>query len=433
MDKLLPKLYKEYGQYSNWRNFPYEVDGLKPVERRILFSAFQIARNKLVKSARVDGHVIGNYHPHGSSYGSIVQLVRQDFLDGQGNFGSNIGVEAVGAAASRYTEIKLSKKTENLAFKYIEHIPWFINELDVKEPTFLPAMFPLCLLGNEYTQGIGFGYKTYIPCYKMEDLHKRLLWWLGERKTKPTIIPKSDCKITSSNKELEELLTTGKAKIDFEGIIDEIPQSNKVILRSWPPGRKFESILKKFSKELDSSLIGYNDASSRGETKIEFEVLRERNRDSIYKDFTKKLKDNITGSVSFEVITTDIDGNVKLSSIDEMLLKTFSQYTGINQEMLNDKKEKLNSVIEEYRTLEIIRPSLSNCFKSGYGFEESIDLVSKETPIQKEVIEELVSKYRIRKLLTLDTDTKNLENEIKEIDDKLKNLQTFVLNQYSSF
>ncbi len=433
MDKRLPKLYKEYGQYSNWRNFPYEVDGLKPVERRILISTFQIAKNKLVKSARVDGHVIGNYHPHGSVYGSIVLLVRQEFLEGQGNFGSNIGVEAVGAAASRYTEVKIPQRTIELVFKYLEYVPWIINELDVKEPAFLPAMFPICLLGNEYTQGIGFGYKTYIPCYKIEDLYKRLKWNLNIEKTKPTISPISNCKITSPNEELERLLTTGKAKIDIEGIIDEVPRFNKVILRSWPPGKKFESILKKLSKELDTALVGYNDASSMGKTEIEFEVLRGKNKDEIYKGLVQKLKDATKGSIPFEIITTDDNENVNLTSVDEMLIKTYEMYMSVNKEMLSEEKKKTKLIIDEYRALEIIRPALSNCFNSGYDFKITIDIVARDSGFLEKTVEELISKYRIKKLLTLDTDTKHLKNVIGEIDSNLKNLQPFVLDQYDSF
>ena len=57
MDQTLPKLYKEYGEYSNYRNFPLDIDGLKPVERRVLLSAYKIARAKLVKSSGIEGQV----------------------------------------------------------------------------------------------------------------------------------------------------------------------------------------------------------------------------------------------------------------------------------------------------------------------------------------------------------------------------------------
>ena len=78
MDKILLPMYKKYGIMVNSnRMFCLDIDGLKPVERRILLSTYQIARDKMVKSARVDGHCMGNFHPHSSSYGTIVQLYHQ--------------------------------------------------------------------------------------------------------------------------------------------------------------------------------------------------------------------------------------------------------------------------------------------------------------------------------------------------------------------
>ena len=234
MDQTLRRLYKDYGEYSNYRNFPLDADGLKPVERRVLLAAYRIARTKLAKCRQVETYACGHFHPHGEAYGTLVQLVRQGFLIGQGNFGTNIGVETVGPAAPRYTECKLDPKTIELAFKYIKYAPWVPTEMNDTEPILLPTMFPFCLMGNDYTQGIGFGYKTMIPCYQVKDLFKRLLWLIGERKTKPTIAPISDCRIVSEPKVLETLLTTGKAKIDVEGVIETDVRKNQVILKSWP-------------------------------------------------------------------------------------------------------------------------------------------------------------------------------------------------------
>ena len=287
MDSNLPKLYKDYGEYSNYRNFPLDIDGLKPVERRVLLAAYKIARTGLVKSRRVDAHTTGHYHPHGSCYGTIVQMVRQGFMIGQGNFGTNVGVEPVGPAADRYTECRIHPKTLDMAFKYVKHVPWVTTEMDDQEPSFLPTMYPICLMGSDYTQGIGFGFKTYIPCYDQRDLQQRLLWLLGIRKRKPIIAPITNCNITSPPDVVESLLTTGKAKIDVEGVIVEQPRTNTVILKSWPPGKKFESLLKKFSKELSDGMIGFTDVSV-AETEIKFQVLRERNRDKIYKEFALK-------------------------------------------------------------------------------------------------------------------------------------------------
>jgi DNA gyrase/topoisomerase IV subunit A len=432
MDQKLPTLYKEYGQYSNYRNFPLDLDGLKPVERRVLLSAYKIARTKLSICRKVDSYTTGNFHPHGECYGTIVQLVKQGFLTGQGNFGSNVGVESTGAAAPRYTQCRLNTRTLDLAFKYINYVDWVDTELEDREPIYLPTMYPICLLGNEPTQGIGFGYKTYIPCYTAEDLQKRLLWLLGIRKREPVIVPITDCNITSTKEELQELLTTGKAKISVEGIIDINQRNNTVTLKSWPPGKRFESFLNKFSSELSDGLIGFRDASVT-QTEIVFQVLRERNRDKIFNEFIEKLKDVIKGIITFETIVVEIDHKVVNRSIDDMLLNTFAMFTEANERMLKEEKDRISIIIEEYLTLEMIRKPLSDCLKSGYDIEATLNEITKSTVVPREVSYKLIQKYRIVKLLTLNTDTTELNNQLKEIDNKIKNISDFVLNQYGGF
>ena len=433
MQNILPKLYKEYGQYSNYRNFPLDLDGLKPVERRVLFSAYKIARDKLVKSKQVDSYATGHFHPHGECYGSIVQLVRQGFLDGQGNFGSTMGAEPLSAAASRYTECKINKKSLDLAFIYIKNVPWVDTEFGDKEPLFLPAMYPLCLLGNDYTMGIGFGYKTFIPCYNIKDLCKRLLWLLGERKTKPTIAPLSDCKITSSPAELEKLLTTGKAKIQVEGVIEQNKRTNTVTLKSWPPGKRFESLLNRFSKEMESGTIGYADLSSE-ETKgtsIVFKVLRERSRDKIFSSFVETLQESIRGTISFETTVVDVDHKVLVKPIDDMLLDTYKMFTTVNEQMLKTEINNVTEIINEYNTLEKIREPLTTCIGKSFTVSQTVHGISEITGVEQEIIKELISKYRIQKLLTLNTETTELHNKRKEFEDKLTNLPKFVLEQYN--
>jgi len=433
MDLTLPRLYKEYGEYSNYRNFPMDIDGLKPVERRVLLSAYKIARAKFVKSRQVDAYTIGHYHPHGECYGTIVQMVRQGFLIGQGNFGSNVGVEPIGPAAPRYTECKLDPRTIELAFKYIKYAPEVQTELGDKEPLYLPTMIPICLLGSEYTQGIGFGFKTYIPCYRFEDLRGRLMWLLGIRKRKIIPVPISECAVTATPAELEQLLTKGKMKIDVEGIIEENPKQNKVILKSWPPGKRFQSILNKFSKELDAGMIGFTDLSAL-ETEIVFQVLRERNRDKIYNEFVAKLKDVIKGAISFENTVVDVHNKVIVKSIDDMLLDTYNMFSTMNEKMLKDEIQRVQEVIEEYNLLEIIRPTLATCIGQGYDIDATMEEIKNATPVTDDTASrQLIDKYKIKKLLTLDTDTNDLNIEKKQLENTLANLDSFLMEQYSKF
>jgi DNA gyrase/topoisomerase IV subunit A len=429
MDNILRRLYKEYGSYSNWRAFPLSIDGLKPVERRVLLSAYKIARDRMTKSRTLSAYTIGHFHPHGDVYGTIVQLVRQGFLTGQGNFGTNIGVEPVGPAADRYTECKLSKKSIELAFNYINHVPWIDTELNDKEPAYLPSMYPLCLLGTEYTVGIGFGFKTTIPCYTVEDLKRRLMWLIGVKKTKPTITPITDCIILSPPADLEELLTVGKAKIAVQGIIQPIPRNSKVILKSWPPGKRFESLLGKFDKELESGLIGFTDASSTS-TEIVFEVLRERNVEKIYKDFVHKLQEVVKGDISFDTRVVDKDHKVILSPIDKLLLDAFDSFRTVNRDMITHEIEKITESITEYNLLKIIRPLLSDCFKRGLNLEDSVNSIVNAIKVSRDSVENLIEKYRIKKLLTLNIDIEELKNKKQELTNNLNNLQEFVIGQY---
>jgi len=364
-------------------------------------------------------------------YGTVVQLVNQGFLDGQGNFGSKAGVEPTGAAAPRYTECKISRKTLDLAFKYVDYVPWIDTELSDTEPQFLPTMFPICLLGKEYTQGIGFGFKSLIPCYTIQDLYKRLQLLLGIRKNKVIISPIADCEILSGNDVLENLLKTGKEKIEMAGHVSSIPSQNKAILRSWPAGKRFETILGKFEKELSDGLIGFSDLSTN-ETIIEFQVLRERNRDKIYKEFIDKLKDAVKGSVSFENIMVDINQRVVLRSIDQMLLRTFEMFSDVNVKMLTSEIERVQKQIDEYTLLEKIKPHLLVAITNGFTIKQAAEAIREMTKIPEETVIFLINKYKISKLLELKTDTTELAEIKKDFESKLTNKNQFVLEQYDA-
>lgn len=437
MDQLIPQKYKEYGSYINaFRSFPLDIDGLKPVERRVLLSAYLVAKEKFTKCPRVDGICVARFHPHSSPYGTLVQLVNQGLLIGQGNFGNNLGVDPSPAAAMRYTECKLNPQTYELMFKYIKHVPWIESESrDDKEPLFLPTMYPVCLFGKEYTQGIGFGYRTIIPTYSMKDLYKRLMWLLQIRKTKPIIKPLSNCIITADDSTLESLLTTGKASISMKGVLKTNAGLCKIAIKSWLPGRKFASILNKplVKKMLDNNDVGYID-SSNGEsgTEIVFSVLKQRNRDKIYLDCLKHLTDVTTGSITFEVTVTDSNSNTRVASIDELLLNTFNMYVDINKKMLQHEIDKANELITEYNNIERVRPYVSDEVRQNITFDIDavINNIHISSSIKKDVIREVLSKYRISKLFTFMTDTTKLQAKVAEIQNNLSNIRGFVLDQY---
>ena len=161
--------------------------------------------------------------------------------------------------------------------------------------------------------------------------------------------------------------------------------------------------------------------------------MRERNRDKIFNEFVEKLQQVIKGVISFETVAVDVDRKVVHKSIDDMLANTFNMFTDVNKKMLGEEKSKVQNIIEEYNALEIIRPVLADCIKPGYGIQATTEEIEKATVVDAKTAEELIKKYRISKLLTLDTDTTELNNQLKDLEDKLKNVTDFVLNQYEEF
>ena len=167
------------------RALPDIRDGLKPVHRRVLFAMYDggvRATGKYRKSARVVGDVLGKYHPHGdlSVYDAMVRMA-QDFslryplVDGQGNFGS---MDGDGAAAMRYTEVKMARLGE-LMLADIEKntIDWRPNyDASTDEPTVLPARIPNLLLNG--VMGIAVGMATNIPPHNLGELIDAILYIL---------------------------------------------------------------------------------------------------------------------------------------------------------------------------------------------------------------------------------------------------------------
>jgi DNA gyrase subunit A len=159
------------------RALPDVRDGLKPVQRRILYAMWKLGLKhnvKFKKSATVVGEVMGKYHPHGDSaiYETMVRMaqdfsLRDPLVNGQGNFGS---MDGDGAAAMRYTEAKLEAIAEEMLFDIEKDTVDWVDNYDGtrKEPAYLPAKLPQLLLNG--TMGIAVGMATNIPPHNLEEL-----------------------------------------------------------------------------------------------------------------------------------------------------------------------------------------------------------------------------------------------------------------------
>ena len=208
------------------RAIPEFKDGLKPVQRKILWTMHKLGlRYDLAykKSARVEGSVMGLFHPHGSCYSSMVALAQPNkkyfLLDGQGNWGSYSGDPA---AASRYSECKPSKLSDVclLDKDYLKVVPYMLNyDGTEKEPVYLPARLPFILLNRSV--GIATAVSAFLPCFKLGSLIDVCISYLKDNSIDLTELKWEFAgvyggKCISSEEKIREVLEKGRGGIDFE-------------------------------------------------------------------------------------------------------------------------------------------------------------------------------------------------------------------------
>ena len=224
------------------RAVPDGRDGLKPVQRRVLYAMTELGLNSDKphrKSARIVGDTMGKYHPHGDSsiYDALVVL-SQDFkkgmalVDGHGNFGS---IEGDGAAAMRYTEARLKKFTQevylaDLDKNVIDFIPNF-DETE-KEPSVLPVRIPNILVNG--SEGIAVGMATSIPTHNLAEVIDAMKYLMdyphASTKELLNLMPGPDFPTggyVTNKSELLEIYETGRGKIKLRGKAQLVPAKRK--------------------------------------------------------------------------------------------------------------------------------------------------------------------------------------------------------------
>ena len=229
---IVPEMEKSYLDYAMSvivsRALPDVRDGLKPVQRRILFAANQMGltfKAKYSKSAKIVGEVLGKYHPHGDSsvYMAMVRMA-QDFslryplISGQGNFGS---IDNDPPAAMRYTEAKMSKISSELIADIDKETVSTMDNFDgtIQEPTVLPAKIPNLLLNG--ADGIAVGMATKIPPHNLKEICQAINHLLDhctlEIQTEEDQIPNlKKPKLTTRDIVLEPVYQLENQKFDLE-------------------------------------------------------------------------------------------------------------------------------------------------------------------------------------------------------------------------
>ena len=203
---IVEEMQKSYIDYAmsviTARALPDSKDGLKPVQRRILYSMHENNmhyNSRYSKSSRIVGSVMGSYHPHGdaSIYDAMVHMaqsfsLRYPLIDGQGNFGS---MDGDSAAAMRYTEARLKRISEEILKDIDKETVEFQDNYDGRttEPVILPSVIPNLLLNG--SEGIAVGMATKIPPHNLSEIIDGIIFYL----TKITAIPISISNVLSAS------------------------------------------------------------------------------------------------------------------------------------------------------------------------------------------------------------------------------------------
>ena len=381
MQKTMKDYYIDYAMsVIASRALPDVRDGLKPVQRRILYSMVELNNGPDKphrKCARIVGDTMGKYHPHGDSsiYEALVKLA-QDFntryplVDGHGNFGS---VDGDGAAAMRYTEARLSKismeMTADLNKDTVDFIPNF-DETE-KEPTVLPSGYPNLLVNG--TSGIAVGMATNIPPHNLREVIGAVVKIIDNKinedrettleeileivkgpdfPTGGTIIGKTA---------IEEAYRTGRAKIRVRAVtnIEPMPNGkNRIVVTELPymvnKARLIENIADLVRDKRVEGITDLRDESDREGMRIAIELRRDVNPNIILNQLYKHTQLQDTFGV---IMLALVDNQPKVLNLYEML-----KYYLMHQEDVVTRRTKydLNKAEERAHILEGLIIALDN-------------------------------------------------------------------------
>lgn len=441
------------------RALPDARDGLKPVQRRVLYDMHELGikfDKPYRKSARIVGDTMGKYHPHGDSsiYEALV-VMSQDFkkglalIDGHGNFGN---IEGDGAAAMRYTEARLKEVTQNaflsdLDKDVVDFIPNF-DETE-KEPSVLPVKFPNLLVNG--SDGIAVGMATSIPPHNLGEVIDATKAYMNNeeistaqlmRYIKGPDFPTGG--IVTNKDELREIYETGQGKIKVRGKVEIEPQkggkTNVVITEI--PYPMIGANISKFLQDIASlaetkktqDIVDITNQSSKEGIRIVIELRKDADVDNFVNMLYKKTRLEDTFGVNMLAIA---NGKPEIMSLKQIIAHNVEfqfeiarrKYTTLlNKEL--EKKEIQEGLIKACNVIDLIieilrgskdRAMAKSCLVDGVV--EGINFKSKESKIMASQLRftekqaNAILEMRLYKLIGLE-----IEALINEHEDTLANI-----------
>ena len=434
------------------RALPDVRDGLKPVQRRILYSMIELNNGPDKphrKCARIVGDTMGKYHPHGDSsiYGALVNMgqewsTRYPLVDGHGNFGS---IDGDGAAAMRYTEARLSRISMELTADINKNTVDFAPNFDEteKEPVVLPARFPNLLVNG--TSGIAVGMATNIPPHNLREVIAAVVKIIDDQiadKEETTIeeilqIVKGPDFPTGAEilgtRGIEEAYRTGRGKIRVRAVTNIEPMANgknRIVVSELPymvnKARLIEKIFELVRDKKIDGITDLSDQSSREGMRICIELRRDVNPNVILNQLYKHTQLQDTFGV---IMLALVNNEPKVMNLMEML----GYYLKHQEDVVTRRtKYELNKAEERAHILKGLLIALDH-------IDEVIKIIrgSKTVQIAKE---ELIARFelsdvqaqaivdmRLRALTGLERE--KLENEYAELMKRIGELKAILADR----
>ena len=433
------------------RALPDVRDGLKPVQRRVLYSMIELNNGPDKphrKCARIVGDTMGKYHPHGDSsiYGALVNMAqdwsfRYTLVDGHGNFGS---VDGDGAAAMRYTEARLSKISMEILADINKDTVDFVPNFDEteKEPVVMPARFPNLLVNG--TTGIAVGMATNIPPHNLREVIN-------------AVVKIIDNEVEERQTEIEELLSivkgpdfptggtilgtagineayrTGRGKIRVRAVTDIEPMQNgknRIVVTELPymvnKARLIEKIAELHRDKKIDGITDLRDESDRQGMRICIELRKDVNPNVVLNLLYKHTQLQDTFGV---IMLALVNNQPKVLNLYEML-----NYYLLHQKDVVTRRTKydLNKAEERAHILQGLLTALDN-------IDEVINIIrhsknaaeAKEKLIERfdltDVQAQAIVDMRLRALTGLERE--KIEGEYKELMEKIAELRAILADE----
>ena len=434
------------------RALPDVRDGLKPVQRRVLYSMIELNNGPDKphrKSARIVGDTMGKYHPHGDSsiYGALVNMAqpwnfRYPLVDGHGNFGS---VDGDGAAAMRYTEARLSKISMELLADINKDTVDFMPNFDEteKDPVVLPSRYPNLLVNG--TTGIAVGMATNIPPHNLREVTNALVKIIDNRVEEDretdieeilSVLKAPDFPtggVILGTRGAEEAYRTGRGKIRVRAVsnIETMPSGkSSIIVTELPYMVNKANLIQKIAelvklKKIDG-ITDLRDESDREGMRIVIELRRDVNPNIILNQLYKHTQLQDTFGV---IMLALVNNEPKVMSILEML----KAYLTHQEEVVTRRtKFDLNKAEERDHILQGLLIALENIDEVITIIRNSADTqTAKENLINRFALSDAQAQaivdMRLRALTGLERS--KLENEHEELIKRIAELKAILADE----